>query len=135
LSAQATRTTQAPRSNAEGNGNTTLKVKGKGNEGTEGSGDLYVILSVAEHILFRRRGADLLCEAPISLVVTLTTGSSMRGYSRVASLVNDTAPSSTSISDSTVANTGRRIEISDSFIVGSDLFVDGGCATLMPGNE
>jgi len=45
-----------------------LKVKGKGNEGTEGAGDLYVILSVAEHLLFRRRGADLLCEAPISLV-------------------------------------------------------------------
>lgn len=45
-----------------------LKVKGKGHEPPiEGApGDLYVLVHVDEHPLFRRRGADLLCEAPVT---------------------------------------------------------------------
>jgi molecular chaperone DnaJ len=49
-----------------------LKLKGKGNEGggrTPGApGDLLVVIDVAEHPLFRRRGADLLVEVPITFV-------------------------------------------------------------------
>jgi hypothetical protein len=52
-------------------------------------------------------------EAPTSLVVTVTTGSSMRGYSRTARRSKDTRPTSRIISDITVAKTGRRIEISE----------------------
>ena len=52
-------------------------------------------------------------EAPISRVVTVTTGSSMRGDSRTARRSKDTRPMSTIISDITVASTGRRIEVSE----------------------
>lgn len=45
-----------------------LKLSGKGNESRDGgkSGDLYVIVNVGEHTLFRRRGADLVVELPLS---------------------------------------------------------------------
>ncbi|MEM6929614.1 MAG: DnaJ C-terminal domain-containing protein [Myxococcota bacterium] len=46
-----------------------LKVAGKGNapRARDGeTGDLYVIVSVADHPLFRRRGDDLLVEVPLS---------------------------------------------------------------------
>ncbi len=43
-----------------------LKVKAKGHEGQSGVGDLYVIVEVEEHPLFRRRGTDLLCEVPVT---------------------------------------------------------------------
>ena len=45
-----------------------LKLAGKGNapRGPGEAGDLYVIVSVAEHPLFRRRGTDLLVEAPVT---------------------------------------------------------------------
>lgn len=45
-----------------------LKIKGKGHEPSpEGAaGDLLVLVDVQEHPLFRRRGADLLCEAPVT---------------------------------------------------------------------
>lgn len=45
-----------------------LKVRGKGNDGLgDGSpGDLYVIVNVADHALFGRRGPDLTCELPIT---------------------------------------------------------------------
>lgn len=47
-----------------------LKVRGKGNDGHgDGTpGDLYVIVNVAEHELFQRRGPDLLCELPITFI-------------------------------------------------------------------
>jgi hypothetical protein len=51
-------------------------------------------------------------EAPVSRVLTLTTGSSMRGYSRTSSSENETMPISTSSIDITAAKTGRRIEVS-----------------------
>lgn len=46
-----------------------LKLRGKGNEarGEGNKGDLYVLVNVADHPLFRRRGDDLLCEAPLLL--------------------------------------------------------------------
>ncbi len=48
-----------------------LKVRGKGNEvrgpsGKGKAGDLYVLVNVEEHPLFRRRGTDLFCELPLS---------------------------------------------------------------------
>lgn len=50
-----------------------LKVRGKGHDPAPAfgvspgpAGDLYVLLSVDEHPLFRRRGPDLLCEVPIT---------------------------------------------------------------------
>lgn len=50
-----------------------LKLRGKGNDPVPvvgvspgPAGDLYVIVNVEEHPLFRRRGPDLLCEVPIT---------------------------------------------------------------------
>ncbi len=44
-----------------------LKLKGKGDAGRGGgpAGDLLVLLQVADHALFRRRGADLHLDAPL----------------------------------------------------------------------
>src|SRR6476619_1522321 len=53
-------------------------------------------------------------EAPRYVVLTLTTGSSIRGYSRTESRVYEIRPISRMISDSTVANTGRLMQISGS---------------------
>ncbi|MCB9780163.1 MAG: molecular chaperone DnaJ [Alphaproteobacteria bacterium] len=47
-----------------------LKLRDKGNVPRRGSGtpgDLFVLIDVQEHPLFRRRGADLFCEVPITL--------------------------------------------------------------------
>lgn len=43
-----------------------LKIRGKGNDsrGDHMSGDLFVLVNVEDHPLFRRRGDDLLCEVP-----------------------------------------------------------------------
>jgi molecular chaperone DnaJ len=45
-----------------------LKLKGKGDapRGTGAEGDLYVIVSVVDHPLFRRRGDDVLVEVPLT---------------------------------------------------------------------
>ena len=45
-----------------------LKVSGKGNaaRGDGETGDLFVIVSVADHPLFRRRGDDILVELPLT---------------------------------------------------------------------
>ena len=53
-------------------------------------------------------------DAPAYLTVTVTTGSSILGYSRTDNFVKLTAPISNTSSDSTVANTGRRMESSAS---------------------
>jgi molecular chaperone DnaJ len=47
-----------------------LRSSGNGEAGFRGgpAGDLYVILHVQEHEIFRRDGDDLLCEVPISFV-------------------------------------------------------------------
>ena len=48
---------------------TRLRVQGEGEPGPNGgpTGDLYVVLDVAEHPFFERRGADLYCTIPISI--------------------------------------------------------------------
>jgi len=45
-----------------------LKLKGKGNspQGSGRDGDLFVIVNVADHDLFRRRGDDVLVELPLT---------------------------------------------------------------------
>lgn len=47
---------------------TRLRISGDGETGIRGgpSGDLYVVVTVVEHPIFRREGDDLTCEVPIS---------------------------------------------------------------------
>jgi molecular chaperone DnaJ len=49
---------------------TRLRVAGEGEPGPNGgpAGDLYVVLEVKEHAFFERRGADLYCTIPVSIV-------------------------------------------------------------------
>jgi len=49
---------------------TRLRVAGEGEPGPNGGpdGDLYVVLDVKEHSFFERRGADLYCTIPLSIV-------------------------------------------------------------------
>ncbi len=56
-----------------------LKVSAKGNasRGSGDPGDLFVIVSVAEHSLFRRRGDDVLVELPL-LFTELTLGADVK---------------------------------------------------------
>lgn len=46
-----------------------LKVRDKGNAGELNgpAGDLYVLIHVADHPLFHRRGPDLICEVPVTI--------------------------------------------------------------------
>jgi len=52
-----------------------LRLSGEGEAGTQGgpSGDLYVVIHVAEHEFFQRDGNDLHCEVPLSFA-TLALG-------------------------------------------------------------
>jgi len=43
-----------------------LKVAGKGAAGSRGAGDLYVVVNVAEHSFFKRQGANIFCDVPIT---------------------------------------------------------------------
>ncbi|MGH7899273.1 MAG: molecular chaperone DnaJ, partial [Candidatus Binatia bacterium] len=45
-----------------------LKLRGEGEAGTSGgpSGDLYVVIVVAEHEVFSRQANDVVCEVPVS---------------------------------------------------------------------
>ena len=47
---------------------TRLRMSGEGEAGTRGGppGDLYVVVQVMEHPIFRREGDDLTCEVPIN---------------------------------------------------------------------
>ncbi len=47
-----------------------LKLRGEGESGRRGGppGDLYVVIHVREHPIFRRQGADVLCDIPIGMV-------------------------------------------------------------------
>ncbi|MGH9774524.1 MAG: molecular chaperone DnaJ [Candidatus Acidiferrales bacterium] len=49
---------------------TRLRVASEGEPGANGGppGDLYIFLEVKEHAFFERRGADLFCSVPISIV-------------------------------------------------------------------
>ncbi|MDD5730814.1 MAG: molecular chaperone DnaJ [Candidatus Omnitrophica bacterium] len=44
-----------------------LRVRGEGEAGTAGHGDLYVVIEVAPHSVFQRHGNDLVTESNISL--------------------------------------------------------------------
>ncbi len=48
-----------------------LKVAGKGYGGSKGTGDLYVVVNVADHEFFQRRGADIFCDVPVSYAQAL----------------------------------------------------------------
>ncbi|MCB0351660.1 MAG: DnaJ domain-containing protein, partial [Bdellovibrionales bacterium] len=47
-----------------------LKLKGEGDSGSHGgaAGDLYVIVNLSEHLLFKRQGSNVLMDLPISFV-------------------------------------------------------------------
>jgi molecular chaperone DnaJ len=47
-----------------------LRLRGEGEPGEAGGppGDLFVVIHVREHALFKREGADLFCQVPISFV-------------------------------------------------------------------
>jgi molecular chaperone DnaJ len=47
-----------------------LKLRGEGEAGARGGspGDLYVVLRVKPHAIFRRDGAHIICELPVSMV-------------------------------------------------------------------
>lgn len=53
-----------------------LRVTGEGEAGNLGGpyGDLYVIINVAPHPFFKRKGTDLLCEVPISFTQAILGG-------------------------------------------------------------
>jgi molecular chaperone DnaJ len=66
-----------------------LRLGGKGEGGTHGgpAGDLYVVIHVAAHELFERRGDDLYCEVPIPFEVAAVGGDiqvpTIDGYARL----------------------------------------------------
>jgi DnaJ-class molecular chaperone len=51
-----------------------LKVAGKGRGGNGGTGDLFVLVNVAEHDYFARRAADLFCDLPVSYATAVLGG-------------------------------------------------------------
>jgi molecular chaperone DnaJ len=44
-----------------------LRMKGEGETGTKGKGDLYLVVEVQQHPTFRRQGPDLLADVTVSL--------------------------------------------------------------------
>ena len=46
---------------------TTLRLRGQGGEGTGGNGDAFIEIHVAPHAFFRRDGADIRLDLPVSL--------------------------------------------------------------------
>jgi len=44
-----------------------LRVPGKGNWGAQGSGDLYIVIHIQPHPLFRREGDDITVPVPVSI--------------------------------------------------------------------
>ena len=53
-----------------------IRLSGKGEAGENGGppGDLYVVIKLKEHALFKREGDDLYCEIPISFVTAALGG-------------------------------------------------------------
>ncbi|HUE85359.1 MAG TPA: molecular chaperone DnaJ [Vicinamibacterales bacterium] len=66
-----------------------LRLSGEGEAGSHGgpSGDLYVVVQVADHAFFQRDGNDLHCEIPVNFT-TLALG----GEIRVPQVLGDTEP-------------------------------------------
>jgi len=56
---------------------TRLRVAGEGEAGAHGGphGDLFVSVTVASHPLFRRSGADIICEVPVTFATAALGGS------------------------------------------------------------
>ncbi|MFD1332536.1 molecular chaperone DnaJ [Methylopila musalis] len=56
---------------------TRIRLSGEGEAGTRGgpSGDLYIFLSIEQHPLFQRDGADLYCRVPIEMTTAALGGS------------------------------------------------------------
>ncbi len=44
-----------------------VRIKGRGNVGPTGAGDLFIILNVQDHTYFKRDGLDVLLEVPVTL--------------------------------------------------------------------
>ncbi len=65
-----------------------LKLSGEGEAGSYGGppGDLYVVLGIKEHPIFKREGTDIICEVPISF-----TQAALGGEIEVPTLVGKTA--------------------------------------------
>ncbi len=51
-----------------------LKVPGQGNAGTDGAGDLYVLIHVKQHDIFERNESDLFCVTTIPLTTAILGG-------------------------------------------------------------
>ncbi|MDD5044432.1 MAG: molecular chaperone DnaJ [Candidatus Omnitrophica bacterium] len=51
-----------------------LRIRGEGEHGPSGSGDLYVIINVVEHRIFSRQGNDILIEETIGLAKAVLGG-------------------------------------------------------------
>ena len=51
-----------------------LRVRGEGEAGTLSRGDLYVVIHVQEHPLFRRHDNDIICEVEIALTKAILGG-------------------------------------------------------------
>ncbi len=58
---------------------TRLRLTGEGEAGMKGgpAGDLYVVVQIAEHPIFRRDGDDLTCEVPINFTQAALGGEAM----------------------------------------------------------
>jgi molecular chaperone DnaJ len=54
-----------------------LRITGEGEPGTQGgpAGDLYVVVRVQEHAVFKRDGASLFCEFPVTIAQASLGGS------------------------------------------------------------
>ncbi len=48
--------------------NSQLRIRGEGEAGTAGKGDLYLLIGVKSHSTFQRQGNDILMELPVSFV-------------------------------------------------------------------
>lgn len=83
---------------------TRIRLSGEGQAGFNGgpNGDLYVFLSVHEHAIFQRDGADLYAQVPVTFV-----SASLGGSVEVPTL--DGSPTKLSIAEGT--QSGRRVRL------------------------
>ncbi len=81
-----------------------LRLSGEGESGAQGgpSGDLYVVVQVAEHAFFQRDGNDLHCEIPVNFT-TLALG----GEIKVPQVLGESEPFK--IPEGTATNTTFRL--------------------------
>lgn len=58
---------------------TRLRISGEGEAGLKGgpAGDLYVVVQIASHPIFRREGDDLTCEVPVNFTQAALGGEAM----------------------------------------------------------